>query len=103
MRGARRTRCSTGTSSDRGGASGRCVDSTVGHRQANRRTALSLAAKHLHDEHATFVSDDHWIAEVTGLAERLLPWLNADLPTEGAYVAPNAPNNDGIFDPRTAT
>lgn len=51
----------------------------LGHRQANRRTALNLASRYLDHAGVTFADYAGWAEEVTDLADRLLPWLNVDL------------------------
>lgn len=48
-------------------------------RAANRRAALNDAARYLDNLGLVFPDYAAWVDEVTALAERLLPWLNADL------------------------
>lgn len=55
------------------------TNAELSHRQANRRTALNLAAQYLRDIKTTFPDYLAWEQEVTSLADRLLPWLDAGL------------------------
>jgi len=57
-------------------------NATLGHFQANRRAALSAASRYLDRIGTVFPDYRAWSDEVTDLADRLLPWLNAGLPTE---------------------
>lgn len=51
-----------------------------GMRRANRATALTLATQYLADLRTDFPTYGDWVDEATDLAERLLPWLDADIP-----------------------